>query len=577
MRDSGMGEEEIAARHFVTVAVVKQRLRLAAVAPALLDVYAADGMTLEQLMAFTVTTDHVRQQEVWDKVSRSGCDAPYQIRRQLTEQTVRAFDRRAQFVGLAAYEAAGGVVLRDLFEADDGGWLQDIALLDRLVAEKLQTEAERIGAEGWKWIAAAVDFPFGHAHGLRELHGEPAELTADEQAAIEALRTEQAKLEADYGQADELPEVVDRRLGEIEAALQSFDERPMIYEAAEMSRAGAFVSIDSEGGLRVARGFVRPEDEVAAIRAEPEAEAGADGDDDTGIPDADVRGRAPTIVVGNGEQDGSDEDGEDVERPLPDRLISELSAYRTLALRDALGREPSIAFQAVLHSFVLATFYPFGSTLNCLEISLRTPSFPAQPPGLQDSVPAKAIAARHASWKAKLPASDKDLWAALTAMDGTAQAELFAHCASQAVNAIFEPANRVHQGRLSAHGVRGRLDQADRLSRAVGLDLVSAGWKPTVDNYLGRVTKHRILQTVREAKGEASVQLIAHLKKPDMAREAERLLDGSRWLPEPLRGAEADITPAVEGADADSLPAFLNEDEEATEGADEVEEIVAAE
>ncbi|MDU6748585.1 MAG: chromosome partitioning protein ParB, partial [Bradyrhizobium sp.] len=193
------------------------------------------------------------------------------------------------------------------------------------------------------------------------------------------------------------------------------------------------------------------------------------------------------------------------------------------------------------------------------------------------SVPAKAIAARHASWKAKLPASDKDLWAALTAMDGTAQAELFAHCASQAVNAIFEPANRVHQGRLSAHGVRGRLDQADRLSRAVGLDLVSAGWKPTVDNYLGRVTKHRILQTVREAKGEASVQLIAHLKKPDMAREAERLLDGSRWLPEPLRGAEADITPAVEGADADSLPAFLNEDEEATEGADEVEEIVAAE
>lgn len=365
LRDSGMGEEEIAARHFVTVAVVKQRLRLAAVAPALLDVYAADGMTLEQLMAFTVTTDHVRQQEVWDKVSRSGCDAPYQIRRQLTEQTVRAFDRRAQFVGLAAYEAAGGVVLRDLFEADDGGWLQDIALLDRLVAEKLQTEAERIGAEGWKWIAAAVDFPFGHAHGLRELHGEPAELTADEQAAIEALRTEQAKLEADYGQADELPEVVDRRLGEIEAALQSFDERPMIYEAAEMSRAGAFVSIDSEGGLRVARGFVRPEDEVAAIRAEPEAEAGADGDDDTGIPDADVRGRAPTIVVGNGEQDGSDEDGEDVERPLPDRLISELSAYRTLALRDALGREPSIAFQAVLHSFVLATFYPFGSTLNC--------------------------------------------------------------------------------------------------------------------------------------------------------------------------------------------------------------------
>ncbi|BAM86847.1 putative plasmid stabilization protein [Bradyrhizobium oligotrophicum S58] len=577
LRDSGMGEEEIAARHFVAVAIVKQRLRLATVSEALLDIYASDGMTLEQLMAFTVVTDHARQQELWDKVSRSGCDAPYQIRRQLTEQTVRAFDRRARFVGLASYEAAGGVVLRDLFEPDDGGWLQDVALLDRLVTERLKAEAQRVGAEGWKWIAAAVDFPFGHTHGLRELPGEPAEFTADEQAAIEALRAEQGRLEAECSQADELPDDIDQRLGEIEAALQSFDERPMIFDAAEMARAGAFVCIDSEGRLRVARGFVRPEDEVAVTSDEQDIEAGHDGDHGPGIPDMEGRVPAPKIIIGYREQEGPDEDGEDVERPLPDRLISELSAYRTLALSDALGREPSIAFQAVLHSFVLATFYPFGSTLTCLEISLRAPSFPAQPPGLQDSIPAKAIAARHASWKAKLPVSDKDLWATLTAMDGTAQAELFAHCAAQAVNAIFEPANRVHQGRLSAQGVRGRLEQADRLSRAIGLDVVNAGWKPTCDNYLGRVTKHRILQAVREAKGEASVQLIEHLKKPDMAREAERLLEGSGWLPEPLRGAETEVTQGAEGIDAESLPAFLSEDEEATEGPDEVEEIVAAE
>ena len=80
-----------------------------------------------------------------------------------------------------------------------------------------------------------------------------------------------------------------------------------------------------------------------------------------------------------------------------------------------------------------------------------------------------------------------------------------------------------------------RLDQADRLARAVGLDMVAAGWRPTVDNYLGRVTKPRILEAVREAKGEPSAQLIDHLKKGDMAQEAERLLDGTGWLPEPLR------------------------------------------
>jgi ParB family chromosome partitioning protein len=86
---------------------VKQRLRFASVSPNLLDVYADDGMTLEQLMAFTVTTDHARQEQVWENVSHSGYDEPYQIRRMLTESTIRASDKRAQFVGIAAYEAAG--------------------------------------------------------------------------------------------------------------------------------------------------------------------------------------------------------------------------------------------------------------------------------------------------------------------------------------------------------------------------------------------------------------------------------------------------------------------------------------
>ena len=219
LRDAGLSEEDIAARHFVTSAIVKQRLRLASVSPKLHEVYAEDGMTLEQLMAFSVTADHARQEQVWENVSRSGYDEPYQIRRMLTEATVRASDRRARFVGLHTYEQAGGGILRDLFEHDDGGWLQDIALLDRLVTEKLTAEAETIAKEGWKWISVAVDFPYGHAGGLRELEGKPADLAIEEQATIDALNAEHAKLEFDHQDADELPDEVDQRLGEIEAAL----------------------------------------------------------------------------------------------------------------------------------------------------------------------------------------------------------------------------------------------------------------------------------------------------------------------------------------------------------------------
>jgi ParB family transcriptional regulator, chromosome partitioning protein len=564
LRDAGLSEEDIAARHFVTPAIVKQRLRLASVSPKLHDVYAEDGMTLEQLMAFSVTVDHARQEQVWDHVSRSGYDEPYQIRRMLTENTVRASDRRVQFVGLAAYEQAGGGVLRDLFEHDDGGWLQDVVLLDRLVTEKLKAEAETIAAEGWKWISVAVDFPYDHTRGLRELEGKPVDLSPEEQATIDAFNAEQAKLESDCQDADELPDEVDQRLGEIEAALIAFEDRPMIYDPAEIVRAGVYVSIDSEGRLSVDRGYVRPEDDVLAD--DPDVGQGAD----TLSVEGNEAGASVqrTVIAVAGEATDTEEDDEDATKPLPDRLIIELTAHRTLALRDALAENPAIAFKAVLHNFVLTAFYRFASSGSCLEIGLHTPTFPTQAPGLRESVSAKAVEARHESWKARLPKSEGDLWDALTALDGIAQASLFAHCASFAVNALYEPAHRYNQGRVSAHGVRTRLDQADVLARAVGLDMVQAGWTPSVDNYLGRVTKPRILEAVREAKGESSAQLIDHLKKADMAKEAERLLDGSGWLPEPLRLVDSGASPAEVG-EAGSLPEFLTDDKDRENASDD--------
>jgi ParB/RepB/Spo0J family partition protein len=180
LREKGQSEEDIAAAFFVSVAVVRQRLRLASVSPKLLEAYAEDGMTLDQLMCFTINPDHARQEQVWEALQRSPIRQPYQIRRLLTEDAVRASDKRAQFAGIAEYEVAGGIVLRDLFESDDGGWLQDPALLDRLVTEKLEREAKAVRAEGWKWVEVAPDFPYGHTYGLRRLSGKEVPLTKKE-------------------------------------------------------------------------------------------------------------------------------------------------------------------------------------------------------------------------------------------------------------------------------------------------------------------------------------------------------------------------------------------------------------
>jgi len=104
--------------------------------------------------------------------------------------------------------------------------------------------------------------------------------------------------------------------------------------------------------------------------------------------------------------------------------------------------------------------------------------------------------------------------------------------------------------------VTQRIAAADALAAVVGLDMAEAGWTPTVDNYLGRVTKPRIIEAVREAKGDATAVLIEHLKKGDMAREAERLLGDTGWLPEPLR------MPVIgpDSIDAE-LPDFLSDED----------------
>ncbi|WP_287995066.1 ParB/RepB/Spo0J family partition protein [Acidiphilium sp.] len=536
LREKGLTEEEIAAAFFVAVAVVKQRLRLAAVSPKLLDVYIGDGMTLDQLMAFTVSPDHERQEQVWEAILRSYNKEPYQIRRLLTEGAVRSSDKRAQYAG-AAYVAAGGAVMRDLFHPDDGGWLQDAGLLQRVVCEALEHDAAVIRAEGWKWVEVAIDFPYGHTYGLRLIAGEQPPLTEAETATIEALRAEAEQLEETHAGQDELPGEVEQRLGEIEAALTAIESRTVIYDEADIARAGAFVSIDGSGRLRVERGYVRAEDEPPVAEPEmldPDTHAAAYG----GSGNEEVDGeyvasqhdpRSDTAIAASSGEGGAPpaempEEDEGL-RPIPDKLMTELTAYRTLALREAVGADPATAFLAALHVLCLKLFYRYGSD-SCLEIEPKSVMFGNQAPGLADTPPAVRVDARHRGWAEQLPEDASTLWDVLLTFDTDSRDALFAHCVSLTINAVHEAWNR--RPKAIAH--------ADRLADAVSLDLVATGgWQPTVDNFLGRVTKARILEAVREARGDALAQSIDHLKKGEMAVRAEELLAGTGWLPEPLR------------------------------------------
>ena len=147
-------------------------------------------------------------------------------------------------------------MLRDLFSEDGDGWVQDVALLEKMVAEKLAAETEALKTEGWKWIQAAQEFPYGHSRGMRRIEGAEEPLSVEDEAHREALLKEKEVIERQYFQDDgeEIPEDVEKRLIKIEGLLDEMNDRPILYDPADIARAGIFVSIDDDGSLSVERG-----------------------------------------------------------------------------------------------------------------------------------------------------------------------------------------------------------------------------------------------------------------------------------------------------------------------------------
>lgn len=515
----GWGAEEIAARFGVTAHVVKQRLRLGAVSPKLMQVYRDGDLTLDQLMAFAITEDHSRQEQVYEHLSYNR--EPWIIRRDLTASNVAATDRRAILVGADAYTEAGGTIIRDLFTEDRGGFYEDAALLDRLALDKLEGVAAQVQeAEGWKWVSAHIDWP--HAHGLRRTYPQPVELSEEDETAYDAAQEELERLSAEWEDADvDLPPEVDQRFAELEAEIERIDGLRHAYDPDEIGRGGVFVVLNHDGEARIERGFIRPEDE-APEPDEEEAEDGSTIIDGVRVnADGEVMDRDGHPASGH---EPEDEDAEEDGKPLSDSLIRDLTAHRTLALRLALGEQPDMALIAVTHALAAQTFYR-GGDAHCLEIRPTSGYLAGHADGIEDTVAAKALEDRHAGWAADMPRDVAELWGFVAGLDHASVMALFAHCASLTVNAVKQP-SETHK--------RHALATADRLATAVALDM-TAHWTPTVRAYLGRVTKAQILAAVRDALGDDAAERIADRKKPEMAEAAERLLAGTGWLPPVLR------------------------------------------
>ncbi|UJB63817.1 ParB/RepB/Spo0J family partition protein [Acidovorax sp. YS12] len=496
--------EDIAADFGVTPLVVQRRLKLANVSPRLLADYRGGAVTLEQLMALTITDDHAAQESAFYGAPewQRGASA---LRERLTEREIDATHPLVRFAGLDAYTAAGGGIRRDLFaEGDAGTYLTDAALLETLVRGKLDALAGDVRAEGWAWVEAVPHMSYAERQAFQNAPRQRREPNAREARRIASLQTRLDKIDAELEEAydaedEDKTEALEPRREQVAGELQAVEEALQGYAPDVRAVAGAIVTLDRSGEAVIHRGLLR-EAEAKALRTLERLRQGFGS----------AEGEA-----------GNDDEGEDTEQPkaasLSDRLAQRLSAHRTAALQIEVARHPQVALAALVHGMVQSVLQdnhyghdlPLGVSLKVQDrLEGMAPDWPESP---------AAVALRELQQVAgeALPQDSAELFVALLAMEQGELVRLLAVCVAATVD-VVTPRATAHQ-------------PGAELAQAVGLDM-AAWWQPTADGYFQHVPKAAILEAVGEFAPSHAARL-AKLKKADIASEAERLADGTGWMP----------------------------------------------
>ena len=512
LADAGSTAAAIAARFGVSERTVAKRLRLGNAAPVLLEAYRAGEIDLETLMAFAVTTDQARQSAVWAAVSQQGYrPGAWQIKRLLTEDRVSATSAIARFVGIEAYEAAGGRIDRDLFAEEDerGIWFDGPDLLNKLAMDSLQVTARELKTR-WKWAEARLDVDWSATTAFGRVRPQPARPTDEEKAEIERLRTRNDELANmdDENWTEELVEDADAnetRLDEIEAMI----EARAVYRREDIAIAGCIATVGNDGELILIQGLVRPEDMPAREAGDADA-AGDEEDVLSGI-------KAPTLAAplaspGDAEAEARKEAGVGL------GLADDLRAIRTAIVKSHLACDFDAAFDLLLFQLARSVFTT-GYDDDALDIrAAETPDRPAM--RVNDdafgniNVGEKHLEIDRAGQKLDwtgLP--DAEAFAELRALPEQEKRALFASCVSRPLKGqlAFEPKARPEVeatvARLDidfAAAVRGNRDQV---------------W--TADLLWSRLRKDRILAIARGTLGETWAQAEAKQKKADIAKAME--------------------------------------------------------
>ncbi|EEY1411659.1 ParB/RepB/Spo0J family partition protein [Escherichia coli] len=460
---------------------VQRMLKLADLAPVILDALAEDLITTEHCQALALENDTARQVQVFEAACQSGWGGKPEvqtIRRLVTESEVAvAGNSKFRFVGADAFSP--DELRTDLFSDDEGGYVDCVAL-DAALLEKLQAVAEHLReAEGWGWCAGRME-PVGECRedaGTYRCLPEPeAVLTEAEEERLNELMTRYDALENQCEESDLL-----------EAEMKLMRCMAKVRAWTPEVRAGSGVVVSWRyGNVCVQRGV--------QLRSEDDATDDADRTEQ-------VQEKAPVEEI-----------------TLP--LLTKMSSERTLAVQAALMQQPDKSLALLAWTLCLNVFgsgaysKPAQISLECKHYSLTSDA-----PSGKEGAAFMAMMAEKARLAALLPEGWSRDMTTFLSLSQEVLLSLLSFCTACSIHGV--------QTRECGHTSRSPLDT---LESAIGFHMRD-WWQPTKANFFGHLKKPQIIAALHEAGLSGAARDAEKMKKGDAAEHAEFHMKDNRWVP----------------------------------------------
>ena len=480
---------------------VQRCLKLANLAPSLLDALARDEISLEQCEVLTLADTHERQEQVWKEAVGQWRDPAVQtLRKMVTNDKMAISHPMFEYVGEEAYTAAGGTLTADLF-SDKDSTFADAALVKSLLAGKLTVLAARIKQEqGWGWAEFRMtELSFSGEDGeLYRFSMPKAVLTEEEQKRVSELE-EQMEATESYDDEYELQQDID----DIYCEAQYREATPE-FRAAH----GIWVSWDGSN-FQVQPGIrkLTDEDRAEEEQARQERESNV------------IRHTTPDIPAD----------------AYPATLVKAMSAERTLAVQAELAGRPDVSVALLTWTLCLALFdRTYAKRNEPLKASVSSNQYhlASLAPSGEEGKALMALKAQKGALQATLPENWHLDFTWLLSWSVEQVNTLLGFCAAHGINGIQE--------RMYNHTQKSELDG---LEAALDFDL-RKWWQPDAESYFGKLTISQIGKAYEEAGLSARAGEVVKLKRRDAAKAAEQDLNAQGWLPDwmvrPAPAAEAE-------------------------------------